>query len=224
MTPIDRRSLLQRALLIAGASVAPGFGLEALAQASDTGKRLLDQGQFDLLSAVADTMVPRTDTPGAVDAGVPRSFDMLLRNWASPQRRQDLIGALEAIDQQALATHKRSFAKLTAPQRLAVLTAHDAAALPPARAAPVNKVEPVRPNPTVGDPDYGKPRQEPTRNPPAAVPDLAYAKLKELIVTLYYVSEPALTHELTYEHTPGEWIRSVPITPESRPMGGLGNI
>jgi hypothetical protein len=224
MAPIDRRSLLERALLIAGASVAPGFSLEALAQAPQAGEQLLSQGQFNLLSAVADTMVPRTDTPGAIDAGVPRSFDMLLRNWASPQRRQELVGALEAIDKLALARHKRPFADLTAAQRLALLTAHDAAALPLARGARVNQVEPVRPAPTVGDPDYGKPRQEPTRSSTAAGPAAAYAKLKELIVTLYYVSEPALTHELRYEHSPGEWIRSVPITPESRASGGLGAV
>lgn len=220
MGPIDRRSLLERALVIAGGSLAPGIEFQALAQSP--GERQLDQRQFDLLSAVADTMVPRTDTPGALDAGVPRSFDALLRNWASPQRRQDLMGALEAIDKRAQAELQQPFAKLTAPQRLALLKAHDAAALPSARSASVNQVRPAKPAPTVGDPYAGRPRQEPTSSQAPAGPDAAYAKLKELIVTLYYASEAALTHELPYEHSPGKWIRSIPIAPESRPSGGLG--
>jgi gluconate 2-dehydrogenase gamma chain len=41
---------------------------------------------------------------------------------------------------------------------------------------------------------------------------------------LYYYSEPALTHELAYEHSPGEWLPSIPVTPETRPWGGAGLI
>lgn len=219
MGPIDRRSLLQRALVIAGASLAPGFEFQALAQSS--GERLLNQSQFDLLSALADTMLPRTDTPGALDAGVPRSLDALLRNWASSQRRRDLLGALEAIDKRAQAELQQPFADLAVPQRLAVLKAHDAEALPSARRAPVNEARATKPAPTVADPHVARPQQQPTGSQSAAGPNAAYAKLKELIVTLYYVSEPALTHELPYDHSPGKWIPSVPITPESRPSGGL---
>ena len=54
------------------------------------------------------------------------------------------------------------------------------------------------------------------------VADPGYGKLKELIVVLYYYSEPALTKELTYEHAPGEWQPSIPLTPETRAAGGFG--
>jgi hypothetical protein len=51
-----------------------------------------------------------------------------------------------------------------------------------------------------------------------------YGKLKELIVVLYYYSEPALTSELAYIHAPGEWQPSMPITPTTRPWGGVGSV
>ena len=40
-------------------------------------------------------------------------------------------------------------------------------------------------------------------------------------MVLYYQSEVALTTELTYEHAPGKWQPSIPLTPETRQTGGL---
>lgn len=197
MSPIDRRTLLQRLMVLAGAAaLAPTFSLDALA--ADTSPRLLNAVQFALLSAVADTMIPVTDTPGAIAAGVPRAFDALLRNWASPERRTALIGALKAIDSVSKQTEKQPFAKLSPTKRHALLTAYDASALKAAAPKPGKTSFWAEPN----------------------VVNPAYAKLKELIVVLFYLSEVGLTNELQYEHTPGSWGPSIPITPQTRPMGG----
>ena len=58
--------------------------------------------------------------------------------------------------------------------------------------------------------------------PPAT--DEGYARMRSLIIKLFYLTEPALTQELSYEHDPGGYEPSVPITPESRPEGGLSPI
>jgi gluconate 2-dehydrogenase gamma chain len=239
MSQIDRRALLQRTLLLAGATLTPAFSLEALAQATAAAPRLLDARRFALLSAVAETMVPKTDTAGALEADVPARFDSLLRVWASPKRRDELIAALDKIDTLARDKDKRGFAALPPAMRHTLLAAHDAEALKPP-AAPQAATPAVNPPPTVQDPNYGRPRQSPppTREgeetkqagesiavmsgPP--VTDPAYSKLKELIVTLYYISEPALTQELTYEHSPGEWQPSIPVTAQTRPSGGIAPV
>jgi gluconate 2-dehydrogenase gamma chain len=156
-----------------------------------------------LLSAVADTIVPQTDTPGALAAKVPAKFDSLLVNWASPQRRTELVGALAAIEAASMAQEKTGFAALTPEKRLALLTAHDAAALkivPDTRK--LGGMLAMMAGPSYADP--------------------AYAKLRELIVLLYYYSEEALTTELPYEHAPGGWTPSIKVTPETRNPGGLG--
>jgi gluconate 2-dehydrogenase gamma chain len=239
MSLIDRRSLLQRALLLAGATLAPSFTVEALAQATQEAPRLLDSNRFALLSAVADTIVPKTDTAGAIEADVPANFDALLRVWASPQRRTDLIGALDRIDRLAREQEKQGFASLSPEKRYTLLAAHDAEALKPP-SAPKAATPAINPPPTVQDPNYGRAKEMPPQTkegestkqagesiavmagPP--VTDPAYSKLKELIVTLYYVSEQGLTQELEYDHTPGEWKPSIPVTPETRPSGGIGPI
>lgn len=220
---MDRRALLQRAFVLAGATLASGASLPALAQ--EAAPQLLDQKQFALLSAVADTIVPTTETPGASDVGVPKLVDGLLRNWASPGRRADLIAAMEKIDALAVKEKQKSFTALTPADRLALLTPHDAAALKhaPPPAPPAISVGTA---PTTFDPKVGRAKQEPVQprsimDGPLFV-DPGYGKLKELIVVLYYYSEPALTKELTYEHSPGEWKPSIPLTPETRASGGFG--
>ena len=223
---LDRRALLQRALLAAGVAVLPG-GAEALAAAAKTGQRLLAAPRFALLTAVADTMVPKTETVGAIDVGVPENVDALLRNWAAPGTRAALVGALDAIDVSARRTTGKTFVALTPAERHDVLTAHDAAALKPPAAAPPAAAGPLAMAPGVADPKTGKVRQGPPQSLTSmgpSVADPAYAKLKELIVVLYYYSEPALTQELPYEHAPGEWNPSVPVTPETRPFGGAALI
>jgi hypothetical protein len=187
---IDRRGLLERVMLLTGAMATPGFGATALAQATKGASRFLDASTFALLGAVADTIVPRTDTAGAIEAGVPASFDSLLANWASPQHRYELSQSLAKIDGAARQDHSAGFVDLPPAVRTLLLSAYDASTLEPARHA----------GRTASDPGY--------------------KRLKELIVTLYYLSEPALTQELSYVHVPGQWKPSIPVTATTRPAGG----
>lgn len=197
---INRREVLQHIALLLGAAALPA---EALAARRPRARRFLNAPRMNLLSAVADTMIPKTDTPGALDAKVPAKFDALLLNWASPERRIELVGVLARIDAAALAAEKAGFVALTPAKRTAVLTAFDAAALknvPDTRN--LKGMAAMMAGPAVADPGYGK--------------------LRELIISLFFYSEEALTSVLTYEHVPGGWTPSVKVTPQTRNTGGLG--
>lgn len=178
MTTIDRRALLAGVGALIGAASLPA---SALAAGKERGQRFLAPQLGALVTALADTLIPRTDTPGAVDAGVPAKFDGLMQNWASAARRADLLAALQAVDAAAMAATGKGLALLPADRRTSVLRAHDAAHL---------------------------------------ASDPAYAKLKELLVSLYYLSEPGATRELRYEHAPGAWEASIPLTPQTRAWAG----
>jgi len=60
---VDRRDLLGHALLLVGAAASASFSAEALASTAKGGKRYLAKSPFATLSAVADTILPATDTP-----------------------------------------------------------------------------------------------------------------------------------------------------------------
>jgi hypothetical protein len=221
MMPMERRALLQRALLLAGATLVPTASLEALAK-SGAAPQLLSNARFRLLSAVADTIVPVTDTPGALAADVPKNFDALLRNWASPIRRAELIAALERIDAHAREQGNKGFAAMTPSARNALLTLYDRSALAPTAPGARPAALQAKPNITTADPNYGRLKQDPVIAMMAgpSVADPGYVKLKELIVVLFYLSETALTHDLEYRHAPGAWQPSTQITPQTRPSGG----
>src|SRR5688572_28601901 len=123
---MHRRDMMSRIALLLGAAALPA---EAFAAPVKRGARYLTAPQFKLLSAVTDTILPATDTPGALAAGVPARLDAMLRDWASPETRSNLIGALTRIDDAAKAAKGKGFAALSPTDRAALLTPHDAAAL-----------------------------------------------------------------------------------------------
>ncbi len=197
--PMDRRFLLGRIALLVGASIVPAevFG------AALKGKTALSAANSSVLEAVCDTLVPATDTPGAVGAGVPALFDGLLQNWASAESREALIGAIEAIDRGARQDWGKGFAALSPDERTVFLKTFDSAALKPVPSKQkLTGLAALKALPSVVDPSY--------------------ARLKDLIVSLYYGSEVGLTQELVYEHVPGPWEPSIKITPDTRPYGSPG--
>jgi gluconate 2-dehydrogenase gamma chain len=201
-TGMDRRSLMARIAFLVGAAAIPADAFAAATKGRS--KRFLTPAQFSLFTAIADTIIPATDTPGAVSVGVPRLFDKLLATWASAKRQVQLTNALAEIDALAVATDKKSFAALTSARRKAVLMEHDKAALKPGP-APKERLTGLAAM---------------VAGPPVANP--SYLKVKELVIALYYSSEVALTKELIYEHVPGEWVPSMKVTSDTRPFAGVG--
>ena len=197
---MDRRDLLARMALTLGAAALPA---EALAAPARRARRFIPARQFAVLTAVADTIMPATDSPGALAAQVPARLDGMLASWASAATRTQIQEALVKIDAAAQAQKKKGFAALSAADRVAVLRPHDAAAL---------KVVPPPP---------GAPRLS-FFSPIQYFTDTGYFKLKDLILGLYYYSEIACSQELVYEHVPGKFEPSIKLTPQSRPYLGTG--
>jgi gluconate 2-dehydrogenase gamma chain len=117
---IARREAIRRAALLAGVALSPEW-LEFAARAQTPATRTyLTSAQGAVLSAAAERILPRTDTPGAVDVGVPAFIDRCYGEFMNPADRQLLVDALDEIEK-AAATQGASFAALTAAQQDAVL-------------------------------------------------------------------------------------------------------
>jgi gluconate 2-dehydrogenase gamma chain len=199
---MDRRSMMARVALLLGAASIPAEAFAAPAKKAGS-KRFLIPAQYAVLSAVADTMIPKTDTLGALGVGIPAKLDGMLATWASAATRKQITDALGRIDVAAKSSTKTGFAVLAKLQRDKVLGAHDAAAL-----------KPVTPPP-------GAPKAT-FFTPVSYVVDPDYLKLKDLIISLYYNSEEAMTKELIYEHNPGKWQPSIKVTAATRPWASVG--
>jgi hypothetical protein len=111
-----------------------GTGLHARPNAA-AGARLevLDARQAALVLAIADTVLPRTDTPGALDAGVVEFLDRLLAAWHTGLERTQFLAGLEAFDVQCREATGKAFEALDGAGRAGFLSGVDGA---PRGAAP----------------------------------------------------------------------------------------
>ncbi|MFL6733463.1 MAG: gluconate 2-dehydrogenase subunit 3 family protein [Sphingomicrobium sp.] len=170
MTQLDRRSLIRNAILLVGGSLAANPAA-ALAKVAAKAPKFFTPAQLSVLTTVVDIMIPRTDTPGAKDAGVPQAFDALMSNWASAQHQAQYRSVVEEFGGAGLM-------KLKPAERVALVTKMDAEMI--------------------------------------GAWDPAYVGFKELVMTLYYLSETGATKELRYELVPGSWDAWTDVTPETR--------
>ena len=126
---LDRRALIFGAVfLLGGAAALTRFTRNSATQTGADGLALSGD-KFMLLEQVADTMIPGTDTPGALAAGVPAFIRDMLADWASAGTRREILDVLEAIDRQAWAQSGAAFLELSSERRLAVLKRFDEEAL-----------------------------------------------------------------------------------------------
>jgi hypothetical protein len=82
--------------------------------------------QFALLEQVAETIIPATDTPGAIGAGVPQFLRTMLDEWSSAATRLEIAGVLDAVEKLAWEKYGATFLSLAADRRLDVMRAIDA--------------------------------------------------------------------------------------------------
>jgi Gluconate 2-dehydrogenase subunit 3 len=108
-TKIDRRAAIQT-LLKGGLALGlmPGFAETAWSAIADAGERptprALNSDQTQMIALIADTILPRSDTPGATDVGVPRWIDLVLAEYFSDARRAAFLADLSAINRLAVST------------------------------------------------------------------------------------------------------------------------
>jgi hypothetical protein len=121
---LDRRELIKRvAYLMGGAVSAPAVlgilqGCTAKTPTGTWTPVFFTAAQAALVEEVADILIPRTDTPGAKDVGVPAFIDLMLKD-TYPKRDQDrYLEGLNAFEAGARARHGRDFLKLDAGTRV----------------------------------------------------------------------------------------------------------
>ena len=101
---ITRREAVRRLTVLLGSAASASTvtallsGCETPASTPDWAPAALSSEQVDLLGIVVDRILPRTETPGAVEAGVPRFIDLMLERWAEPEERERFLTGLDGLD------------------------------------------------------------------------------------------------------------------------------
>ncbi len=119
---MDRREALIRVAGLMGGALAYAASEGAWAALSSApASSFLSAPQRAIVSGVVDIMIPRTDTPGALDVGVPAFIDLMLRDVYTTEDRDRYLAGLAEFD-------AGRFVALELTQRVALVRKfHDAA-------------------------------------------------------------------------------------------------
>jgi Gluconate 2-dehydrogenase subunit 3 len=78
-----------------------------------------------LVASLAETILPTTDTPGAIAAGVPEFIEFMYAEWLLPEEQHQFIEGLRFYRNQAIERFAGEFALLSTTQQLALAEAWD---------------------------------------------------------------------------------------------------
>ena len=122
---VNRRALLLGAVVLLGGAAALSRFTRKPAGATSAGGPVLSAEQFALLEQITEIMIPATDTPGAIAAGVPAFIRQMLEDWGSTASRQEVAGVLEGVEKHAWAKFGAAFVELAPERRHEVVRGYD---------------------------------------------------------------------------------------------------
>lgn len=155
--------------------------------------RTLNPHQFETVKTMAEMILPRTDTPGAADAGATEFIDLILTEWCSDAERTRFLSGLADADSRTRTLFGKDFSDCSPAQQGDILTALGEKMLE--------------------DADAARDAVRPSHAPRSEAPKTFYAMLRRWTLTAYYTSEAGATAELHFEIIPDHFDACAPSTP-----------
>lgn len=192
---MDRREALKRTSIVLGyavsAPVVAAFLDSCKAKPALNYKPVfLNEDEARLVAEVTETILPRTDTPGAKDAGVPAFIDTLVGEVYKPEEQESFRKGLAALNAEAQKAYGDAFADCAPEQQVELIKAQNAKALEGSVKGAAN-----------GWWNAGAAQERPF-----------ILQLKELTLLGFFTSEAGATQVLQYKQVPGPYKGCVPLT------------
>ncbi|MEM7575773.1 MAG: gluconate 2-dehydrogenase subunit 3 family protein [Bacteroidota bacterium] len=188
---MERRTALKRTALLAGASTL-GPSLLSLLQSCQPASRLdwtpefLSLEQADFFAAFVDTILPKTETPGALDVKVDLFMDLVFARLYNAAGQEQLLADIKAFDERCTDQFGQTFANLDGGQRTEFLQAEEttnAKYAPQVWGTAVGEQEPIG----------------------------FYRSMKSLVIWGYFSSQEIGQNVLNYDPVPGDYRGCVPL-------------
>lgn len=185
---MNRREALQRAAWVLGYTIsAPTIaavlnGCKAKPELAFTPK-FFNADQAALIAEVSEIIIPKTDTPGAKDVGVPEFIDLLVRDCYKKEDQDNFLKGLDEFDKGAKEAYGDTFMDLDPAKQTEYVT----------------KVHSDMIEATRGQDMRNKPRP-------------FMHSMKELTVVGFFTSEPGATQVLQYSAVPGAYKGCIPLS------------
>ena len=186
---MNRREAIKRTAFLMGGTISAAAmtgvlsGCQPTPQGINWEPQFLTLDQDGTVSAVVGRIIPTTDTPGAVEVGVPEFIDLMLKDNYKESDQKLFLDGLIQLEADAMSEYNKSFAQLSAENQDALLKKYDEAAY-----ATMNKD------------GYDSKTERPFFN-----------MIKELTLLGFFTSEVGATEVLQYDPLPGTYEGCVPL-------------
>jgi Gluconate 2-dehydrogenase subunit 3 len=220
-----REAILQVALTMGSALSAPTMAsiLEGYQPHRVRGPKqspfVLRAGEQVLLAEIAEVIMPATDTPGAKEADVATTIQLILKDCYKPAQQNHFQKGLLAVDTESQKAYGKAFVDLSIGQKTAILTQFEQAARIEAKQHPRRQEKPQATNTETSlsafapagseqtqakevDAETGVVVKDATRNAPLTP---FFTLVKELTILGYFSSEIGCTQALAYVPIPGRY-------------------
>lgn len=217
---MNRRKAVQRVALLLGGSVLgaemfiqygckPSTSKEVAEVGSETLPNFFTKDEIAYLDEIAETILPKTTTPGAKDAKVGEFMNVMVRDCYTPENQQIFKEGLNKIEKLSKEKYNNGFMELQPDQRKELLIALDKEAKEysktpeyKSKKETLQKEEAIKDSieKTKGNFGYDK----------ASMPKHYFSMMKELTLLGFFTSEPGATKALRYSAVPGKYDPCMP--------------
>lgn len=189
---MNRRNALRRTALLAGSAVASPTLLSLLQSCKEQNRvdwepQFLSQDQAVFISSFVDTVLPRTETPGALDVKVDMFMDLMYAKAYDEKSQEYVVAEIEKFNAQCKEEFGDVFADLSPEDKTAMLKKAEA--------------ETAKFNPGVWGTAVGEQK-----------PVAFYRQLKSMALWAYFSSEEVGKNILSYDPIPGEYLGCIPLS------------
>ncbi len=190
---MDRREILKTMAMTLGGSIAlPGSVFARMGEPVEKSQlTLFTPAQRAQVAALAEAMIPETDTPGAIEAGVPEWMEVILKDCYLEEDRTVILAGLEDCTQHCRKRFGKTIEQLPAGDQVSFMTELHKEQMD-AYYASINS--------------GGEPRK----------PFLS--QFRELAKFTYVNSEVGGTTAFEYVHVPTRWEPAKKLTPDQKPF------
>jgi gluconate 2-dehydrogenase gamma chain len=188
---MTRREAIRRTALALGVAISPSL-LTGVLQAQPVAPNAtaapvyLSAKQFETAGAIAERILPKTDTPGARDVGVPAFIDLMYGKYMTPEEKVAFALGLAEVEAASAAFGQRSFQQLSPAQQDDLLKKIANAAQEKEK---IWKLSPAT-------------QEQKT----------FFSLIKELTLLGFFTSEPIGKNVLHYDPVPGRYDGCIPLS------------
>lgn len=214
---MNRRELLKLIALTTGTAMIGGKSLFAFSDAGQA-EHLFSDDDVQRLNELAETILPKTDTPGAKDVGVGEFMAVFVSACYTPTERETFHLGLAQLDARSRAAYESDFMGLSGEQRLALVTELDREAMMHAQEQ-TNREQPTSAEAQSTETQTAQNQTADTQGSQQQADSVEalphyFTMMKQLTLFGFFTSEVGAKEVLRYEAVPGRYDGCAPYNGE----------